>query len=681
MRDPSHNLLFEPIKLGPVVAKNRFYQVPHCSGMGWRRPKTLAAMRGVKAEGGWGVVNTEYCSIHPTSDNDAFPFAALWDNEDIRAHQLMTQAVHKHGALAGVELWVGGSMVVNLGTRLPPLGLRNRPQTDSSVFHPGQARRLDKDDIKSIRSWHRDAARRALEAEFDIVYVYATHGYMLSEFLNPEINNRSDEYGGSLENRVRLIKELIEETKEIVAGKAAVATRFSVGLEDSESYEAFAMLADLPDLWDLTVPDYSVEMGTSRFVKEGSLVASIAKAKAMTDKPVVAVGRFTSPDTMVQVIKSGTQDMIGAARPSIADPFLPSKISRGALQDIRECIGCNVCYAYDSSGVPLRCTQNPTMGEEWRLGWHPEFISPAQKPEQILVVGAGPAGLEAARVLGEKGHQVLLAEAQRALGGRVTREAKLQGLSEWARVRDWRVGQISKLPNVEVFLESRMQAEDVFELNVDHVLVATGARWADDAVGRYSDHGFLTVASNMILNAETVLDGTTVSASKIAIYDDDHYYMGSVLALELHRRGHDVILITPAGRICEWGSLTDEQSSSNRALAEAGIQMITNCTIDHVWDQKVGMSCVLSGSKFELSCNAIIPLTRRIPVLELYNDLKLDQNRLTASTLKSVKRIGDAEAPSIIAAAVLSGYRAGMDLGKDIDQAKIYGKREHPNFD
>ena len=104
-------------------------------------------------------------------------------------------------------------------------------------------------------------------------------------------------------------------------------------------------------------------------------MASIAKAKAMTEKPVVAVGRFTSPDTMVQVIKSGAQDMIGAARPSIADPFLPAKISSGALEDIRECIGCNVCYAYDSSGVPLRCTQNPTMGEEWRLGWHPEFIA------------------------------------------------------------------------------------------------------------------------------------------------------------------------------------------------------------------------------------------------------------------------------------------------------------------
>ena len=110
MRNQRHNILFEPIQLGPVTAKNRFYQVPHCSGMGWRRPKTAAAMRGVKAEGGWGVVNTEYCSIHPSSDNDSFPYAALWDNNDIKAHSLMTSKVHEHGALAGVELWIGGGM-------------------------------------------------------------------------------------------------------------------------------------------------------------------------------------------------------------------------------------------------------------------------------------------------------------------------------------------------------------------------------------------------------------------------------------------------------------------------------------------------------------------------------------------------------------------------------------------
>ena len=356
MRDPKHDILFEPIKIGPVTAKNRFYQVPHCSGMGWRRPQTLAAMRGIKAEGGWGVVNTEYCSVHPTSDNDAFPFAALWDDDDIRSNALMTDAVHAHNALAGVELWLGGGMIVNFGTRIPALGLRNRPQTDAGECHPGQTRKIDKQDIRDLRKWHRDAAKRAITAGFDIVYVYATHGYLLSEFLNPLTNTRSDEYGGSLENRVRLVRELIEETLEAVAGKAAVATRFSVDLDDSETYDAFAMLADLPDLWDLTGPDYDIEMGNSRFVKEGALVPNVARAKTMTSKPVVAVGRFTSPDTMAQVIRSGAQDMIGAARPSIADPFLPQKIEQGRVEDIRECIGCNICYAHDSLGVPIRCT-------------------------------------------------------------------------------------------------------------------------------------------------------------------------------------------------------------------------------------------------------------------------------------------------------------------------------------
>ena len=434
MRDPRHDILFEPLQIGPVTAKNRFYQVPHCTGMGWRRPNALAAMRGIKAEGGWGVVNTEYCSVHPTSDNEAFPNAALWDDDDILANALMVDAVHAHGALAGVELWLAGGMVTNLSTRLPQMGLRNRPQTDYGEVTQGQARKIDKTDIRDLRRWHRDAAVRAVEAGFDIVYVYATHGYLLSEFLDPDTNTRTDEYGGSLENRVRLIRELIEETHEAVAGRAAVATRFTVDLNEPESYDAFGLLADLPDLWDLTVGNYDIEMGHSRFVKEGALVSDVARAKEITTKPVVAVGRFTSPDTMAQVIRSGTQDMIGAARPSIADPFIPNKINEGRAEDIRECIGCNICYATDSLHVPIRCTQNPTMGEEWRLGWHPEHIPADPEPASVLVVGAGPSGLEAARVLGMRGHQVMLAEATRDLGGRVTREARLPGLSECARL-------------------------------------------------------------------------------------------------------------------------------------------------------------------------------------------------------------------------------------------------------
>jgi dimethylamine/trimethylamine dehydrogenase len=117
MRDPRYDVLFEPVRIGPVTAPNRFYQVPHCTGMGWLRPRMLAALRGIKAEGGWGVVCTEYCSIHPSSDDLPHPYASLWDDTDIRSHALMTEQVHKHGALAGVELWYGGARTVNLDTR------------------------------------------------------------------------------------------------------------------------------------------------------------------------------------------------------------------------------------------------------------------------------------------------------------------------------------------------------------------------------------------------------------------------------------------------------------------------------------------------------------------------------------------------------------------------------------
>ena len=160
MREPRFDLLFEPVRLGPVVAPNRFYQVPHCTGMGYGLPATLAAMRGIKAEGGWGIVNSEYCSIDPSSDDMPAPFASLWDEGDQANMAAMAEAVHRHGALAGVELWHGGLRSSNLQSREAPIGPASYPVASD----PWQCATMDGADLKAIRRWHRAAAGRRRHA-------------------------------------------------------------------------------------------------------------------------------------------------------------------------------------------------------------------------------------------------------------------------------------------------------------------------------------------------------------------------------------------------------------------------------------------------------------------------------------------------------------------------------------
>ena len=181
---------------------------------------------------------------------------------------------------------------------------------------------------------------------------------------------------------------------------------------------------------------------------------------------------------MVSQVSRGVLDLIGAARPSIADPFLPSKIDTGREDEIRECIGCNICYSCFHEAVPIRCTQNPTMGEEWRRGWHPEHIDQKISDDSVLVVGAGPAGMEAARALGQRGYSVILAEMGKELGGRLLTEARLPGLSSWIRVRDWRLDQINRLPNVEIYLDSHLDENHILELGFPRIVLATGASWS-----------------------------------------------------------------------------------------------------------------------------------------------------------------------------------------------------------
>jgi len=658
--DPRYEVLFEPVQIGPVTAPNRFYQVPHCSGMGYRKPNTVAAMREIKAEGGWGVVCTEYCSIHPTSDDDPLPSASIWDDKDVRSHAKMVEGVHRHGALAGVELWHGGGSTPNLYSREEPIGPMSRGDWR---LEPVQCRIMDKKDIRDLRRWQVEAALRAKTAGFDIVYVYATHDYLLAQFLDPS-NRRNDEYGGSVENRVRLVREMIEDTKEAVGDSCAVAVRFSADVGEwdgppvnEEPQAMIELLAELPDLWDINARSYAFEIGSSRFVKEASLEQYVSWVKKVTTKPVVSVGRFTSPETMVRQVRGGVMDLVGAARPSIADPFLPRKLAEGREEDIRECIGCNICSAYDRIGVPIRCTQNPAIGEEWRRGWHPERIEPRASDRSILVVGSGPAGLEAARALGQRGYSVTLAEARTELGGRVSRESAMPTLAEWARVRDWRITQLNKLPNVEIFLDSRMDAAQIIEFGADRVALATGASWRRNGIGPWHAAAVPGSESAHVLTPDDVMDGARPDG-RVVIYDDDHYYMGSVLAEALRLGGAQVTLVTPATQVSAWAFNTDEQPRTQTWLLENGVAIETAMAVDRIENGHVVASCIYTGREREIEADHIVMVTGRSANEALYAEL-CDRVDIT--------RVGDCSSPGIIAAAVMAGHRYAREMDEKPD--------------
>ncbi len=681
-RDPRYDVLFEPVKIGPVTAPNRFYQVPHCTGMGSAMPNSLAAMRGAKAEGGWGVVCSEYCSVHSSADDYPWPHCTLWDDEDVRAHALMTDAVHAYGSLAGVELWYGGIGTASLGSRQPPMGVDSAPVLH---YHPIQTRAMDKTDIREFIRWHRDAALRGKAAGYDIIYVYAchgSHGYLPGYFQSARTNHRIDEYGGSLENRVRLTRELIEEVKDAVGDSCGVAVRFSADLgpggpapiERGEQQDMFAMLAELPDIWDIAVNDFSYECGTSQFVKEAWNEPYYDGFKEMTTKPLVGVGRFTSPDAILRQITQGRLDLVGAARPSIADPFLPKKIEEGRVEDIRECIGCNMCIAYVRAGVPLRCTQNPAMGEEWRRGWHPEHIADKGSDDRVLVVGAGPAGLEAARALGQRGYDVTVAEATDKPGGRVSDESALPGMAEFARVRDWRVYQLSQMVNVEMFMGSRLDADQVREYGFDHVVIATGSHWRSDGVGRRLTNPISGHDHDSIFTPHDVMDGVDI-AGPVVLFDDDHAYMGSLLAEVLVLRGVSVTLVTPLGEAASWTSHTVSRERNNARLSELGVTVITNHIITGFSDDGVDLKAVYNGAASQLPATSLVMVTGRLPDDGLYYDLISDEGALAAAGIKSVTRIGDCLAPGSIAAAVHSGHGFAQELDEP-DPGDLSFKRE-----
>jgi dimethylamine/trimethylamine dehydrogenase len=686
-RDPRHDILFEPVRIGPKTLGNRFYQVPHCTGFGSEKPASHARFRATKAEGGWAAVCTEEGLIAPDSDFWPVVSQRVWDDEDARNLGVLAEEAHAHDSLAGVELTHGGVHGYPRESRWPPIG---PSQIASDYYFSSVPKAMEPDDIRRIQGdWVR-AARSVRDVGFDIVYVYGGHSYLPLQFLSPFYNKRTDAYGGSLENRARFWLETLEVVREAVGDDCAIAVRFCVealgpaGVELEEGL-GFVRLADhLVDLWDVNVGsilEWSKDSGPSRFFPEGYQLEWTGRVREATAKPIVGVGRLTNPDRMAEIVRSGAWDLIGAARPSIADPFLPKKVEEGRYGEIRECIGCNICVMKAEEGNHIGCTQNATAGEEYRRGWHPERFEPAENRDRdVVVVGSGPAGMECAVVLGKRGfRRVHLVEAQAEIGGVARWVPKLPGLGEWGRVLNWRTVQLDKLKNVEVLTGLRLSAQDVREYGAELVVVATGSRWATDGLNFVTHEpipGADASLPHVLTPEQIMLEGKEPPGGRVVVFDADGYFMGAGLAERFREEGRDVEIVTPHDLLAPVCDETLEGSLLRRHLHGLGIRWRTGAVVTGIEPGRVAATDQFD-EPFELEADAVVLVTQRLSDDAVYHELKTaGPEALAADGIEGVYRIGDCVAPRIMAEAIFDGHRLGREIDSEHPELPLPYRRE-----
>lgn len=680
-----YSILFEPVEIGPKTAPNRFWQTPHASGYGTDFADSQAEYRGIKADGGWGVIFTEATSLAPETEKGPQVTGKLWDDGDVQNSRRVVERIHAAGALAGIELEYHSSTSYACEGRLNARGVV--PVAGEGPLPVGYAATTteldDLEDIEEVQELHVAAALRAVEAGFDLITFHCGHSAsLLAHFLIPYYNTRTDEYGGSLENRARFARETLTKVRAAVGSRAAVGLRLGVdtldeplGLgdrgirADGDAPRFIQLMDDLVDYWDLIIGgiDWGQDAQSSRTARENHEAPYTGHMKQYTSKPVVNVGRLNGPDTMVSIIRSGQCDFIGAARATISDPYLPEKVRTGRIDEIRECIGCNMCVSrIEVHNGRIICTQNATVGEEWRRGWHPEkFTTPKNKDKSVLIVGAGPAGLECATVLARRGMEMVhLVDGASVAGGCLNWITKLPGRAEWRHVLEYREHQIAKLGNVELILNTQLSVDDVLDYGAEIIIIATGSHYSLDGVDPYTRRSldFLKRMGDGLKVPEQVMNGDPLG-ERVVVVDTDGYFVGPGVAEHLARLGHKVSLLTPADTIGYYLSLTLELPRMLHDLHQLGVDIHTGTSVIDATENSV--SAVTAIGQTELAADSVVLVGQRRADADLYRELNRRKDSWSAHGIDNVYRIGDCARPSFIADAIFSGHRLAREIDTD----------------
>jgi len=658
--------VFSPIRLGPVEVRNRFYSSPHAMPMSLAGKPTddYVHYNAARARGGVGLIMASLTIPERSAGAQPRPNAP----EYIPAFRAVADEIHAAGGRIFGEpfyQWCATGNWQMLGPPAPILG----PSVSQYSFMDRRSatREMSKAEIAGMTRALVQATANLREAGFDGIMLHASHGALLEQFLSPYYNRRTDEYGGSLEKRMRLLVESLEAVREAAGTGMAVGARLNCdelltgGYGTSEAREILASLAgrkllDFVDL-DIAVEPDQFHLGMPPVFAEPHLYRPYVEAvrSAAGDIPVLSVlGRLTSVADAEAMLEAGVCDMVGAARALIAEPDLVKNAAEGQEERSRTCIACNACMAGFMEAMQV-CAINPASYRE-RI-WGPESIVRAERRSKVVVVGSGPAGLEAARVCALRGHEVLLLEARDVIGGGLELWARLPGREAYRQAITWWERELARL-GVTVRLGEEATASSILSEAPDAVLIATGARYS--AIGR-SNHRDLAIPGHdlpIVHTPEEVLLGTATPAGKVMVLDAEGNHTGSGIAERLALDGADVELVTPYFAPAS-SRLVDTQDAhfiTKRILA-AGVTFTPMTYVERIDGHEVTLRNVHSGEEHTREgVDSVILATGRLPVNGLESELEGRVGQLFV--------IGDALAPRVWATASFEGHKFARLIGE-----------------
>jgi len=657
---PEYPLLFSPLEVGPLTLKNRIVNSPHQTGFANRGTYTdqLVAYHRERARGGAALIMSQATSVTGT-------FLDLYnvDEEVVPAYKRVAAAVGEFGAHYGAELYHPGAQGDYTG---PGADRYVGPSSIPASYLGGRwrvAHALTEPEILAIVDAFAAAAARCRRGGISGIELHFAHGNLVEQFMSPTSNVRTDDWGGSLENRLRLARTIAEAVRSAAGPDVAVGARMTAAGLDHGELDAMDMAEiigtvgswELLDYVSLTMGHYSDSMNVARNMPNMSFPPGVwqrygKQVKSVVDIPVFLVGRINHPRLAEDLLEAGVCDAVAMARALIADPYFPEKAMTGRTADIRPCVAAMNCMDGVEKGRGMRCIHNPRVGHEMEF---PEEVEPGAGGKRVVVIGGGPAGLEAARVAATRGHSVRLVERHAKVGGRVLTASKTPGRGELYSIIEWLEQQCRQL-GVEIRTDEEATRAVVGDADV--VVVATGATYP----GRPGPRAGLDAAAVEALMSDTRVVGLDAALSgdiggdEAVVYDTLADWQGFNAARMLSERGVHVTYVTPEqypGSGLELSNWRIEY----QALTERGVRFVPVASVVGSEPGRVRVrQGYVQGNEFLLEAPTLVWLGPPLPESALMAELSGVEAALIT--------IGDAFAPRSIEQAILDARESLADV-------------------